>query len=132
MARTRKSPAGSRKSKQVHFWVDDELTGDFGRVAESIGERLTDAHRAAMKQYVDQNSLEGAHFLLESDFTVGRYKLSARVFAIRPGELVLRLRGGAVETLIRLADRLQSTRDLGDALGRAIEGLTREHAVRRR
>jgi hypothetical protein len=105
--RSRRKPP---KSRQVHFWVDPALLAAFESMAGRVGEKLTDAHRAAMKGYIDENADAGSVFLIDTSIALGGERLVARIFSRGERELLVHLCGKPVRNSIRL---LRGAREAG-------------------
>lgn len=109
------------KDRQVHFWVDAALSRAFHRAAKSIGETAPEAHRRAMKGYVDQGSPEGSVFRAETAIVLGGRRILARIFTSGRSEILVRLTGLPIRTALQWVGRLsedprsRSAREAGAA-----------------
>jgi hypothetical protein len=95
------------KSCQVHFWVDAALTRKFRETARRNGDAIPDAHRRAMRHYIDQESSEGTAFTAEVSFVAAGKRVVARVFTSGKDETVIRLTGVPIRRLLALAEEVK-------------------------
>lgn len=119
--RKRGRPRAARaKSRQVHFWVDHGLLEDFLDAAGRCGDPGPDAHRNALRCYLDRNAEDGASIVLNTELVTRGGVLTLRAFSRGEAELVVTLSGSQVAEILEGVAGAGGWAGLGDWVTRML------------